>query len=428
MGLLDRLRFGRSAGVQYSGKRDIYGAAGYTAIGSETFEVFSGIYRRDPIGAAIIDLPVEDTWASPPEIVEEGHPNGTSFTKGLTKLNRSVGIFRALMNADRVAGVGRYSVLLLGLPGDTNRPPLRAGSMSILSYLSVWSEGEAQITRFSQDTHLPAEYKIRAADMSLVTHSQRVIHVPSDATDSLYGRPRLQRCLNVLSDILKISSSTGEAYWQSVQSILQAKIDPSAEMSADQIEALSADMAAMVHDLRRHLVARGLELSRIEATVPNPSQTIELLFSLVAAASGIPRRRLFGSERGELASTQDESAYLGMIERRRRLYAEPLILRPVLDRLIELGVVPAPKSGDYQVTWAELASPTATEAAEANVKRAQAAKELAGLGGDPLSLVEIDQDRNVWLLPRAAGTPPQPEPDVTVPPGDPEEDLEEDDE
>ena len=78
------------------------------------------------------------------------------------------------------------------------------------------------------------------------------------------------------------------------------------------------------------------------------------------------------------------------------------------------------------VVWPELTSPTAQEAAEANVKRAEAAAKLAGIGGDPLSLVEITEDRDIWLIPRKPGAPPPPEPDLLVPPGDDEEDEEED--
>jgi hypothetical protein len=402
MGLLDRLRFAQRAGLQYGTKRDVYAAAGYTPIGSEDFALYNGLYQRDPIAGAIIDVPVEDCWASPPEIIEEDHPKGTEFTKALGQLAPRVGLWRGMANVDRVAGIGRFALLQLGLPGDQNKTSLETPggfNAKSLRWLSVWSDGEAEIIRYFERDGMPSAYRLRVQGRVIELAGERAIHVPSDGTDPVFGRPRLRRALNVLDDLLKISSSTGESYWQSVQSILQAKIDPATEISADQLAKLTEDMGAMMHDLRRHFVGRGAELSRVEATVPNPSQTVELLFSLVAAASGIPRRRLFGSERGELASSQDEGTYLAMIQRRQRLFAEQMILRPTLDRLILLRLLPKPKTGEYQVTWPELSSPTAEEAAKANVHRAEAAAKLAGIAGDPLSLVEIDEDRNVWLMP-----------------------------
>jgi hypothetical protein len=394
--------------------RDVYGAAGYVAVGSEDYELYKGLYERDPIAGAIIDVPTEDTWSAPPEIVEQDRPDGTAFTRAIQHGAARTGLWRAMANVDRVAGIGRYAVLQLGMPGDSSRPPLSAGGITILHWSSVWSEGESTILGYDDRSGLPHSYRLRTAERTMNVHASRTVHVPADGSDPIFGRPRLRRALNVLADILKISSSTGEAYWQSVQSILAAKLDPNAELSADQLDKLSEDLGAMMHDLRRHFLGRGVELSRIEAAVPNPSQTIELLFSLVAAASGIPRRRLFGSERGELASSQDEGTYLAMIGRRQRLYAEQIILRPTLDRLIELGVVPRPAAGDYQVIWPELSSPTAEEAAKANGLRAEAAAKLAGLGGDPLSLIEIDEDRNVWLLPRRPGEA-MPEPELPGP-------------
>lgn len=421
MGLLDRLRFTRGVGLQYGGKRDVYAAAGYVPIGSEDFALFHGLYERDPIAGAIIDLPVEDTWAAAPEIVEPDRPDGTSFTAGVEKLSRAVGLWRAMANADRVAGIGRYSLLHLGLPGEASAPPLSAGGVSVLHWLRVWSEGDAEIVAYDDRTNMPSVYRIRTANGTMTVRADRAIHVPADGTDPIFGRPRLRRALNVLSDILKVSSSTGEAFWQSVQSILQAKLDPSAEIDPDQLDKLSEDLGALVHDLRRHFLGRGVELSRVAATVPDPSQTVEMLFSLAAVAGGIPRRRLFGSERGELASSQDEGTYLAMIGRRQRLYAEALILRPTLDRLIAVGVLPKPATGNYDVVWPELKSPTEQEAAEADVKRAQAAAALAGVGGDPLSLVEIDEDRRVWLVPHRPGQALPDEFDLRVVPGDPEE-------
>jgi hypothetical protein len=59
-----------------------------------------------------------------------------------------------------------------------------------------------------------------------------------------------------------------------------------------------------------------------------------------------------GSERGELASTQDQSNFEDRVSDRRTDYAEPSIVRPFVDQLISLGVLPEPE--EYHVRWPEV--------------------------------------------------------------------------
>src|SRR5690606_1247996 len=112
MGILDRLRSGRSAGMMYSGKRDVYGANGYVPVGAENYDTYQGLYERDPIAGAIVDVPVQDSWSAAPEVIEPDHPKGTSFTQAVEKVNRAVGLWRTLSNLDAQAGVGRFAILL----------------------------------------------------------------------------------------------------------------------------------------------------------------------------------------------------------------------------------------------------------------------------------------------------------------------------
>ena len=77
---------------------------------------------------------------------------------------------------------------------------------------------------------------------------------------------------------------------------------------------------------------------------------------LISAASGIPLRIMTGSERGELASTQDDGNWASRIEERQLHFAEPMILRPLIDRLIELRALPEPSDGEYQLNDYRLAS------------------------------------------------------------------------
>ena len=61
-----------------------------------------------------------------------------------------------------------------------------------------------------------------------------------------------------------------------------------------------------------------------------------------------------GSERGELASTQDDDTWLDKISGRRISIAESIILRPFIYRLIYAGVLPMPSSKSLYVEWPSL--------------------------------------------------------------------------
>ena len=91
--------------------------------------------------------------------------------------------------------------------------------------------------------------------------------------------------------------------------------------------------------------------------ISDPSNHVSILLDLIAGTTGIPKRILIGSERGELASTQDETAWNSRVDERRRNYAEPMILRPFIDRLIDLSVLPEPKGG-YVIDWPSIFAPS----------------------------------------------------------------------
>ena len=118
------------------------------------------------------------------------------------------------------------------------------------------------------------------------------------------------------------------------------------------------------HKLRRALAARGGKWERLTSQTPDPTGNASTILDLIAGATGIPKRILIGSERGELASSQDENNWLGRINERREQFAVPVMIRPLLERLILLGVIPAPSTSDWSVEWDETDGLTDSERTE----------------------------------------------------------------
>lgn len=425
--ILGRSRLARKAGLQFGGNRDIYTVAGYVQEGMVAFDHYWSLYKRDSLAGRIVDMPAKTTWRTPPAVIEEEKPKGTDFTEAFEALAKQVRLWHYLERTDRLAGIGRYAVLLIGASGeDKLRTELtKLGGPEDVIYLAPYSEGNAEIGEWEKDPSsprflLPKTYKIRLSGADVVgvkqspgtrtevVHWSRVIHVAENLLeDETFGRPRLERALNRLFDLDKVAASTGEAYWQSVVRILQATIDKDVQFSDEvtQLADLDEKLGEMIHDLRRQFTGRGVELGWLDTQTPNVSQVAEFYFSLLAGAAETPKRILFGSELGELASTTDQATYFGRINERQEQFAEPAMLRAFINRMIELEVLPPPDTGEYKVIWPVLFEEPEKEKAEANLRRAQAASALVGVGGDPLSIVEIDEDRMVWLVPRAAGEP-----------------------
>lgn len=448
---LERMRFAQRAGLQYGTDRYIYRVAGYVPQGSLTFSDYWAKYDRQDVAGRIVDMPAKKTWRATPEIVEldargEPVPGATEFTRAVEQLFERVKMWRMLERVDRLSGIGRYGLLLFGVRGVSDqemRTPLtRVSGPDDIVWVGARHEGSVSIQSWVEDTGDPAYgmpelYAIemsavmvgagsQAPNQTMVVHRSRVVHIAEDPLeDDVYGRPRLKRCMNLFNDMEKVTAATGESYWQLADRILLMSIDPNAKVDATGRQKLTEAIEEMMHDLRRHLVAQGLDGRWLESTPPDPTAAATMYMMLIGATAGIPYRVLFGNTTGERASTEDLKAWMGTIGERIETYASPDILRRVIDRLIEMGALPRPRHG-YLDVWPPLWETPELEAAETNLAVARAAQAMTPVGGDPTALVTIDEDGRVKLIPRAEGDESPfdiPEPDEGEP-GTPVEDDE----
>lgn len=409
-----RLRFARRAGLQFEGRRDVYKSAGYLTDEELTFDHYWSRYERQDIAGRIVDMPAMTTWKDPPTVIREGEGEGSEFQAAFEGLADRLSLWNRLERVDRLAGVGRFGVLLIGQAGDDfelrdELAPMQGPDDVI--YLSVFHEGSAEINKLVTDPldpryNLPETYNIDfsteigatggSTSATKLVHWSRVIHVAEDLLENdVFGRPRLKRVLNRLMDLEKITAATGEAFWQLADQVLVSKLDKDVSIEGDDLTDYREALEDIYHDLRRQIVLKGGELEWVGGSTPDPENAADLCMSLIAAASGIPKRILFGSETGERASTQDERQWLGNIAERQQRFAEPMILRALIDRLQEYGALP-PVSA-YDVQWPPLFELDEVELADVRLKTAQTAKELAGLGGVPRDHVEVTEGGDVRL-------------------------------
>lgn len=358
-----------SGSTQFNGLRDIYETLGYKKV--IQFEDYLEKYRRQDIAGKVVDLPAQDTWRKPP-IIKDGDEDTTMqnprspFLQGLQFLIQKRRMWHYLQRVDRLSGIGRYGVLLIGTSGEERlSDPLQPNSLKTptdVIYLAAYSEKSAKITKLVRDPHderfgMPETYTIAFGEgMTADTvHWSRTLHVAEDLLeDELYGRPRLEGVFNRLDDLIKQVGGGSEAAWKNMDRGLHADVKPEYEMDDTAAEQLSEEIDEYIHGLRRFIRTQGVDLQALGSDVVDPTGLFNATIALIAAATDIPQRILLGSERGELASSQDQANWAGVIASRQTQHAEPVILRPFIDRLIWAGALPKPTSGSYQVEWIPL--------------------------------------------------------------------------
>lgn len=376
-------------GKSYSGKRDLFEDLGY--IKDPTFADFMAKYLRQDIAAAVINKPVSASWRRPPRITESQEKE-TKFELAWQELAKKSRVYHYFARVDRLASVGQYAVLLMGFDSQNGLNREVTSGKSLL-YLMPYSESNASIKSYETDVKnsrfgLPKEYTIKieapgSASTSQAVHWSRVIHIAEDLLESnVKGLPRLEKILNRLQDLDLVAGGSAEMFWRGAFPGLGLKLEEGAAVGVQDEQNLTDEIEEYLHDLKRYLRLRGIDVKQLAPQVADPSNHVSVTIDLIAAASGIPKRILLGSERGELASTQDEKNWFEHVDQRRRNHCEPTILRPFIDRLIKVGVLPEPKE-EYAVEWPDLMVPSDKEAAEVGEARSKALKNYVdGVGAE----------------------------------------------
>lgn len=361
--LMGRAQIAARMGKSFGTSRDIYEALGYTK--NPVFADYYARYERQDVASRVIDAPVEATWKEAPTITEAEGPEDTEFEKQWKEIAEKRHIFHYLARADKVAGIGEYGVLLLGFDDANNinsRDPVEKATE--LLYLRPYTQNNADISEWETDSSnerygLPKIYKLQTSTAqkdgtkSIDAHWTRVIHLAEGLLENdVYGKPKLRPILNRLQDLDLVSGGSAEMFWRGAFPGMAFKLAEDATMESQDKTALEDEIENYVHDLKRYMRIQGLDVQELNVQVADPKNHFDLLISLISAATGIPKRILTGSERGELASSQDEKNWASRIDERRKNYIGPMVLRVFIQRLIDVKVLPEPKT--FTIEWSDL--------------------------------------------------------------------------
>jgi hypothetical protein len=393
--LIERAAAMAKMGKSFGTVRDLYEALGYTK--TPTFDDYYAKYSRQDIAKRIVSAPVSATWRKFPILVENDAEE-TELEKEWNSFVVKYNIYHYLSRIDKLSGIGSYGVLLMGFDdgGDLSKPVM--GSNRKLLYVRPYTESNADIETYEEDTKnerfgLPLTYKISVSstktsskiNRQLSVHYSRVLHIAEDLEENdIYGTPRLKCVLNRLNDIELISGGGAEMFWRGAFPGYGFMLDKEANVTAQTLSALETEIEEYIHGLRRYIRAQGMTIENLAQQVASPEGHFKVIVSLISGATEIPQRILLGSERGELASSQDETNWNNKIAERRENYVTPMILYPFVNRLISLGVLPEAKN-DFIFEWEDLFAPSEKERADTSkVKTEAIASYVNAIGADRL--------------------------------------------
>lgn len=415
MQLLYRVGSLAGLGLTYGGERDLYQQLGYKhVLGPQDF---LNRFQRGDIARRIVDLYPTACWSDRAEVLEltvRGvERDNTPFVKEWTRLlhrtdpltGEEIHVYETFKRLDVLMGLGRFAALVLGVPGNPEAP-VRPGEfanqgIAALAYLQPYGENDLEVTQFDQDPrsprfgkplfyrvypagraepNYPSQGSTQPVGQSFKVHWSRVLHVAEGATSNpLYGEPRLMAIFNRLEDLDKVAGGGSEAFWKNADRGIHADVrdgyDGSLTVSPEPgnqtgVDLLKGQITNYVNRLSRFIVTQGVDVKHLGAQVADPGPYFNVLSNLIAATVKIPTRILFGSERGELASSQDQINWYEQVDARRKTWCAPVLLRPFINRLQMFGILPPTPNG-YLTRWPQADALTQLDHAEITAKEAK---------------------------------------------------------
>jgi hypothetical protein len=303
---------------------------------------------------------------------DEDSSVNTQFEEQWKAIDEDVDMISNLRELDVLSGIGQFGGLLLGYddaPDDATQQQ-EAAKGAELKYVRPFHQGSIDIRTTVEDASsprfgLPETYAVdfnygEDSSKSVVYHWTRFVGVAHNKTsDPFKGESMLSPVYNRLQDLELIAGGSAEMYWRGGFPGYNFKLDPELTNLTD---ADKADFKEQIQNyfqgLQRYLRTRGVTAEALEQQISDPKSLVDVEVSLISAATGIPKRKLLGSERGELASTQDQRTWADRVKGYRTRFSEPDIIKPVVAQLIYNQTLIEPAS--WWTTWTDdtLESPT----------------------------------------------------------------------
>jgi len=381
-----RISLLKEGGRSGDDRRDINSECGYPEkVDASTFREY---YDRHDVAGRVVNFFPDECFRVQPEVYETEDEEETEFEKTLSEIGRSLmggskfeaqrgnSLFHYIHRIDRESGIGRFGLLLIGIDDgiSLDQPVLPKKGRKII-YLRCFSEEKVVIKEVDRNENSPrfghpVLYEITfdsdggpsvSEKKQKLVHWTRVVHITDNRSGSeIYGTARMRPVFDRLYDIRKILGSSGEGCWSgSIQKLFfkrQSGYEDAPALTPDQKEEMRRDIYRFFQSLQRYMNLTGLEAYAIPPAVVDPNPHLEAHIKMICVRMGIPYRKFIGSEEARLASEQDKTNTDDLVRHRQETYLSPMVIAPIIDRFIMLGVLPEPQQ--YYIYWPELTAPS----------------------------------------------------------------------
>jgi hypothetical protein len=402
-------------GKLFDPRRDIDDECGYAKTINET--QYRQMYDRE-IGRRVVNVYPEETWKKMPRVYEDADPEvSTPFEESLAAFESKHHLFHFMQRADELSGIGHYGVILWGVgdgkqlhePVDgwesweesTGSPRTTEAPENRIHFIRVLDESLCRVGSYEADVGnprygLPTSYVITLVDPrnlesdatvtqpnknDTVVHWTRITHLADNRkTSETIGTPRMEPVWNRLYDLRKVLGGSGEMYWKGGFPGISLETQPGLENATLDKEATREMMSDYMNGLQRYVALTGMSAKSLAPQISDPSQTFEVQIKAICVTLGIPYRVFMGIEEGVVSGDQATQAWAGRLMNRQERYVTPMLIDPIIQRLIEYGALkPTAEPQGWNVEWPDLTAPNEKDKAEVAVRKTDAfAKYVAG--------------------------------------------------
>lgn len=403
--LLQRMSWMSRAGLTFGGLRDLWAVFGYNR-NLRVIDLYAK-YTRQDVAKTIVEAPADALWTRPPVLLAD-----EPFMAAWKELNQRIDVWNIINRIDYTLGFSRFGIIVVGLnDGKPLDQPATPGSQVL--YLQPYSELGVTISDYDSNVAsprfgLPQFYQISINEteqgqagrtlsvprVAFKAHHTRVIHIADNVVeDIVFGRPRLEPVYNLLDDLLKVVGGSAETYWLTANRGMQMNVDKDMKLDASDAADLEDEVDEYVHNLRRFIRTRGVEITELGARVASSRDPVETIMSLISATSRIPKRLLMGSEAGQLASEQDRANWAERVDERRRKFGVPRVIAPLIATMNAIGALPRPV--DLKVEWPSAFILAPLESAQTSAQKARSAANLLKVLVEKPDFITVQEARRI---------------------------------
>lgn len=371
---------------------DIYCDFGYPD--NLEFSNYWNMYRRFGPAAAVVNIPPNLSWLSPPTI--ESSPGVMKEVELLVQKNN---LWNRLKGLDKRQRVGRYAGLFVQV-ADNKKPsePVKSlsGPLSVVNLKPIY-EGQLRVELTGQDVTQP-DYgqptlysfepsndgsRNRDENTTIKIHPSRIIIAAEGADDgSIYGISALENIYNDLMDLRKICGAGGEGFYQNTRNapVINAGKDFKSPSTTAEKEALEKEIDDFLGKWQRKFVSKGLEFNYPDVRLDQPKEFAENSWNNISAGSNISSSELRGAQTGVLAGDKDNKSTMVMIQSRRENFLTELVSDVINWFMLHNVIEAAP----FEVIWDDLTSASDEEKLALGFKMSETNLNQFRSGGAPV--------------------------------------------